>query len=123
MPTEREDSPFWPADVNPDPVERQIREAIERGEFDHLPGAGKPLPDVDRQYDPAWWAKRWVQRARLEDAANELRQVVRTEGPRLRAARDRDGAAERARELNAAIADANRWLPESDQIPMIDLER
>lgn len=123
MPTEREDSPFWPADVNPDPVERQIREAIERGEFDHLPGAGKPLPDVDRQYDPAWWAKRWVARARREDVANELRQIVRTEGPRLRAASDRERAAERARELNTAIADVNRWLPETEHIPMIDLER
>ena len=25
-------------------VDRQIREAQERGEFDNLPGAGKPLP-------------------------------------------------------------------------------
>lgn len=38
-------------------VERQIREAMERGEFDDLPGAGKPLDlgDVD---DPDWWVKR-----------------------------------------------------------------
>jgi hypothetical protein len=27
-----------------DAVERQIREAQERGDFDHLPGEGKPLP-------------------------------------------------------------------------------
>ena len=41
------------------PVERAIREAQERGEFDNLPGAGKPLrnlgsPDVE---DPDWWVK------------------------------------------------------------------
>jgi hypothetical protein len=28
-------------------AEEKIREAVERGEFDHLPGAGKPLPDED----------------------------------------------------------------------------
>lgn len=35
-------------------IDRQIREATERGEFDNLPGAGKPLnldPDED------WWIK------------------------------------------------------------------
>lgn len=121
MPTEREDSPFWPADVNPDPVERQIREAIERGEFDHLPGAGKPLPDVDRQYDPAWWAKRWVARARREDVANELRQIVRTEGPRLRAASDREAARARAEEINIAVRQVNETLDPVDRIPMIEI--
>ena len=30
-----------------DLVESRIREAQERGEFDHLPGAGRPLPDED----------------------------------------------------------------------------
>ncbi|GAT83553.1 molecular chaperone DnaJ [Streptomyces sp. F-3] len=31
-------------------VDRQIREAQQRGEFDRLPGAGRPLPD-DRSYE------------------------------------------------------------------------
>lgn len=35
-------------------IDRQIREAIERGEFDNLPGAGKPLHLDD---DPDWWLK------------------------------------------------------------------
>jgi len=38
-------------------VERQIEEARRRGRFDHLPGAGKPLPDSDT-YDPDWWIRR-----------------------------------------------------------------
>ncbi|WP_336207417.1 J-domain-containing protein [Nonomuraea sp. LPB2021202275-12-8] len=38
-------------------VDRQIREAEERGEFDNLPGKGKPLPDLDRAYDDLWWVK------------------------------------------------------------------
>jgi hypothetical protein len=32
-------------------VERQIRAATERGEFDNLPGAGKPIDDLDEPHD------------------------------------------------------------------------
>jgi DnaJ homologue, subfamily C, member 28, conserved domain len=44
-------------------VERQIREAMERGEFDDLPGAGKPLELSD---DPDWWIKSKIARENLE---------------------------------------------------------
>ena len=37
-------------------VDRAIREATERGAFDNLPGAGKPLP-VRHTGDPDWWLK------------------------------------------------------------------
>ncbi|GAA4396700.1 DUF1992 domain-containing protein [Fodinibacter luteus] len=40
------------------PVERAIREAQERGEFDDLPGAGKPLTDLGDPDDPLWWVRR-----------------------------------------------------------------
>ena len=43
-------------------VDRQLREAQERGEFDNLPGAGKPLPDAGREYDEDWWVKDWLRR-------------------------------------------------------------
>jgi hypothetical protein len=38
-------------------IDRQIREAEERGEFDDLPGKGRPLPDLDKPYDEMWWIK------------------------------------------------------------------
>lgn len=38
-------------------VDRQIREAEERGAFDELPGAGKPLPGLDQPYDELWWVR------------------------------------------------------------------
>ncbi|GAA0383216.1 DUF1992 domain-containing protein [Microbispora corallina] len=38
-------------------IDRQIREAAERGEFDDLPGAGKPLPGEGKPYDEMWWIK------------------------------------------------------------------
>jgi Domain of unknown function (DUF1992) len=39
-------------------VDKQIREAEERGAFSDLPGAGKPLPDANAPYDETWWLKR-----------------------------------------------------------------
>jgi hypothetical protein len=43
-------------------VERQIREGIERGEFDNLPGTGKPLPGLDGPHDDEWWVKAKLRR-------------------------------------------------------------
>jgi hypothetical protein len=66
-------------------VDLQVRKAIERGEFDDLPGTGKPIPDLGRTHDPDWWAKRLIEREQLtgllppalalrkEDAALEAR--------------------------------------------------
>jgi hypothetical protein len=48
------------------PVEKAIREAQERGEFDDLPGAGKPLQDLGDTDDPMWWLKRYVEREQLD---------------------------------------------------------
>ena len=39
-------------------IDRQIRQATERGEFEELPGAGAPLADLDKPYDEMWWVKR-----------------------------------------------------------------
>lgn len=50
-------------------IDRQIREAQERGEFDNLPGAGKPLPDLGSAYDEDWWIKAWVRREKLTGLA------------------------------------------------------
>ncbi|QES46690.1 DUF1992 domain-containing protein [Streptomyces venezuelae] len=38
-------------------VDKQIREATERGDFANLPGFGKPLPDDTAPYDELWWVK------------------------------------------------------------------
>jgi hypothetical protein len=43
-------------------IDRQLREAAERGEFDNLSGAGKPLPDAGRAYEEDWWVKDWLER-------------------------------------------------------------
>lgn len=41
-------------------VDRQIRDAEERGEFDDLPGKGRPLKNPSRPDDPDWWIKQKI---------------------------------------------------------------
>jgi hypothetical protein len=46
--------------------ERLIREAIESGDFDDLPGAGKPIPGAGSPDDDLWWVREWLIRNRDE---------------------------------------------------------
>ena len=46
-------------------VDRLIREAQERGDFDGLPGAGRPLPGRGEPDDDDWWIKAWVRREQI----------------------------------------------------------
>ncbi|MCW8132371.1 MAG: DUF1992 domain-containing protein [Planctomycetota bacterium] len=46
-------------------AEARIRGAMEAGAFDNLPGAGKPIPDLDETYDENWWLKKWMKRERI----------------------------------------------------------
>ena len=42
----------------------QVRKAIARGEFDDLPGQGKPIP-LPGQHDPEWWLRSLLERERI----------------------------------------------------------
>ncbi|GGD08391.1 DUF1992 domain-containing protein [Nocardioides daphniae] len=46
-------------------VEQQIRVAQERGDFDDLPGFGKPLEGLGTEHDPDWWVKKLVEREQV----------------------------------------------------------
>ncbi|GAA2405072.1 DUF1992 domain-containing protein [Streptomyces glaucosporus] len=46
-------------------VDRQVRVAAEQGGFDGLPGAGRPLPELDRPYDDLWWVRKKMEREGL----------------------------------------------------------
>ena len=59
-------------------TEEQIRAAQERGAFDNLGGAGKPIPGLTGAYDPEWWVKELMRRERvsvLPDALEVRRRV------------------------------------------------
>jgi hypothetical protein len=87
-------------------VDRQIREATERGAFDNLPGAGKPL-HLDP--DPDWWAKAKIADENLEallpTALGLRREVERLPGTLLGVRLE-----EHAREI---IDDLNQRIRES----------
>jgi type VI protein secretion system component VasF len=87
-------------------IDRQIREAMERGAFDDLPGAGKPL-HLDP--DPDWWAKAKIADENLEPllpTALSLRREVERLPEMLAEVRYE----ERAREI---VDDLNRRIRES----------
>jgi len=82
-------------------VERKIRESIERGEFDNLPGAGRPLPDLDRPYDELWWLRKKLREEQLsvEPPLLELRRQFEATRVQIAAA----GSEAEVRRLVAAI--------------------
>ncbi len=67
-------------------AENRIHVAMERGEFEHLEGAGKPFRDVDGHYDPDWWLKRKLQREQLtsEEAASIIEKLREFPAPHRR---------------------------------------
>lgn len=54
--------------------ENRVLHAMEQGDFDNLPGFGKPLPGIDEPYDPNWWVRQWMRR---EDMSRALAEGLR----------------------------------------------
>lgn len=47
-------------------VDQAISQAQRQGAFDNLPGAGRPLPDVDTRSDPDWWVRGLLEREQVD---------------------------------------------------------
>lgn len=86
-------------------VDRQIREAQERGEFDNLPGAGKPLPDLDGVRDELWWIRRKLKRENATYLPPTLQ--IRKDLELAREHIARAGSEQRVRQI---IADINQRI-------------
>ncbi len=93
-------------------VDLQVQQAIERGEFDDLPGAGKPLELPDK-HDPDWWVKQLIEREQITGIAPPAI-GLRKEDAELDALLDREATADGVRrvvaDFNARIVDARRQL-------------
>jgi Domain of unknown function (DUF1992) len=92
-------------------VERQIREAIERGEFDNLPGQGKPIRGLSGRDDENWWVKAYLEREELPlplPTALALRKEVRELAETLADVPDEGSVREIVRDLNHRIAESHR---------------
>jgi hypothetical protein len=70
-------------------VERLIREAQEEGAFDHLSGAGKPLPLSGGELPEAWWIKEKLRREHLSSLPEAI--AIRHAAEALLAEIVRDG--------------------------------
>ena len=90
-------------------IDQQIREAQEEGAFKNLPGAGKPLPDVDKPYDPDWWTKQLVRREGINvlPPALELLRKVESELAVIWALGSEAEVRKRVAALNAEIGKVN----------------
>ena len=91
-------------------VERQIREATERGEFDNLPGAGKPIEDLDRPHDELWWVKQKLRRENLSYLPPTI--ALRKEAEDALLAASRAGSEAQVRRI---VADINRKILEGNR--------
>ncbi|GAA3641597.1 DUF1992 domain-containing protein [Lentzea roselyniae] len=92
-------------------IDRQIREAQERGEFDGLPSAGKPLPGAGEPLEEDWWIRKKV---REEEGTTGLpsslvlRREAETAKARALAAETDTEARAIIEAMNAKVLDALR---------------
>lgn len=102
-------------------VDEQIRRATERGEFDNLPGAGKPL-GVHDPNDEDWWVR---QKVREEDIPSDvflppsllLRKEVAALPDAVSGLPDEESVRAAVREVNQRVAEHIR-LPQGPPIPV-----
>jgi len=94
-------------------VDMQIQQAIRRGEFDNLPGAGKPIADLDRPHDPDWWLKRLIERERITGVLPPAL-ALRKEDAEMDDTLDRittpTGVRQAIDDFNARVVEARRQL-------------
>jgi Domain of unknown function (DUF1992) len=58
-------------------VDLQIQQAMERGDFDDLPGYGKPIKGIGADHDPDWWLKQLVEREQITGVLPPALQIRR----------------------------------------------
>lgn len=92
-------------------IDRQIREATERGEFDNLPGAGERIKGLDGRDDENWWIKGLLERENITGLLPGpllLRKEVAEIGDTVAHCRTETEVREIVADLNARIADGRR---------------
>jgi hypothetical protein len=94
-------------------VDAQIRRAMARGDFDNLPGAGKPIQGIGDTHDPEWWVKRLIEREQLSGLGPPAI-LLRKEDAELNDRLDRVSVEAEVRRIladfNARVVDARRQL-------------
>jgi hypothetical protein len=91
-------------------VDKRIREATERGEFENLPGSGEPLRGLGRPYDEMWWAKQKLRDEQLSylPPSLALRKEVHDTISAAMEAKSEQQVRDMVARLNETIAEALR---------------
>lgn len=90
-------------------IETAIQVAIRRGDFDDLPGAGKPLEGLGTHHDPDWWIRRKIEQENLTGLGPPAL-LLRTEDRELDDQLDLLG---READVRAVLEDFNRRVIEA----------
>jgi hypothetical protein len=94
-------------------VDLQIQQAMARGEFDDLPGTGKPLTDLGSSHDRDWWLKKLIEREQITGVLPPALQL-RKDDAELDAQLDQQAAEKQVRDtvedFNRRIVEARRQL-------------
>lgn len=94
-------------------VETAIQQAIRRGDFDDLPGAGKPLEGLGDRHDPDWWIRRKIETEQLRGLgppALTLRVEHAELESRIDALAREDEVREYLEDFNRRVIEARRQL-------------
>lgn len=104
-------------------VDLQVDQAIARGDFDDLPGRGKPIEGLGERHDPDWWLKRLVERERIAvlPASLQLRKDDAELDDHLDALATSGEVRAAVEEFNARVIRARYGLPEGP--PLITMPR
>ena len=94
-------------------VEISIQQAMRRGDFDNLPGTGKPIQGLTAPYDPDWWIRQKIEREKITGLGPPAL-TLRTENAGLEARLDLAPSEATAREIlqdfNGRVVEARRQL-------------
>ena len=82
---------------------------MERGDFDDLPGYGKPIEDLGVEHDPDWWIKKLVERENIAILPPAL--ALRKEDAELDGRLDRINVES---EVRREVEDFNAQRPQGD---------
>lgn len=105
-------------------VDEQLRVAMERGDFDDLPGAGKPIESLGDKHDPDWWLKQLVEREKIAvlPPSLQLRKDDAELDPSLDAMFTETDVRREVEDFNARVIRA-RYSPQDGQPPLITMPR
>ena len=90
-------------------VEVRIQQAMRNGEFDDLPGTGKPIENLGDVHDPDWWIRRKIERENITGLGPPAL-TLRTEDAAMDARLD---AIVSEREVRETLDDFNRRVIEA----------